>query len=75
MRPVCLWNSSTDLSEIVGKLGTVVGWGETATINQSNVLQQATFPVVSHYICRQSDGELFGDFLNENNFCAGHRNG
>ncbi|XP_037049511.1 CLIP domain-containing serine protease B15-like [Bradysia coprophila] len=76
VRPVCLWNSTnTDLSEIVGKVGTVVGWGETEAIKQSNVLQEATFPVVSHYTCRQSDGKVFGDLLYENNFCAGHRNG
>lgn len=76
VRPVCLWNSSnTDVSGIVGKLGTIVGLERTDTGGLSNVLQEAKVPVVSQITCLESDRNLFGHFLTETSFCAGHHNG
>lgn len=71
-----MWNSDKkDLSEIIGKLGIVVGWGLTAQGEISNGLQQATLPVVSFFTCLKSNPSHFADILSETNFCAGTRNG
>lgn len=76
VQPVCLWKSDkTDLSEVVGKLGTVVGWGVTETGELSKVLLQANMPVVNALICLQSNRNFFGRFLSDTSFCAGFRNG
>lgn len=29
IRPICLWNGSTELSMVVGQEGIVVGWGKS----------------------------------------------
>lgn len=76
VRPICLWNANkTELTEVVGREGTVIGWGVTETGEASNVLQQAFMPVVSLGICLKSNRYFFGAFLSDTNFCAGSRNG
>lgn len=76
VHPVCLWKSgTTDIEEVVGKLGTVIGWGLTETGAMSNVLQEAQFPVVDFYTCVKRDPPFFGDIVTKTNFCAGNGNG
>lgn len=76
VQPICLWKSDrTEISEVLGKFGTVVGWGLTQDGKKSNALQQANFPVVSSISCLRSNPAFFGDILSESNFCAGTRNG
>lgn len=76
IQPICLWKSDKiDLSEVINKVGTVVGWGLTENGVVSNVLQEASLPVVSLYTCLKSNRDLFGRFLTDKNFCAGNRNG
>ncbi|KAG4080262.1 hypothetical protein HA402_010754 [Bradysia odoriphaga] len=76
VQPICLWKPDrTDISEILGKFGTVVGWGLTENGVKSNVLQQANFPVVKSLLCLKSNPAFYGDILSETNFCAGTRNG
>lgn len=57
------------------KKGTVMGWGYTEKDEVSDVLKEATMPVVPFAECLQSNREFFGAFLSKNNFCAGYRNG
>lgn len=76
VQPVCLWHSNrTELSEVVGREGTVVGWGLTETGETSNVLRQAFMPVVPSLSCLATNRDFLGTFLSEKNFCAGFRNG
>lgn len=76
MRPVCLWDSNKlDLSEVIGKNGTVIGFGVTDTDELSNILQQAVMPVVDSDTCRRSNRIFYGYYLPGNKFCAGFRNG
>lgn len=76
VRPICLWKSEkTDLTEVIDKLGTVVGWGSTGTKHPSNVLQKISLPVVDTWTCILSNRDVFTTFLSETNFCAGFRNG
>lgn len=63
------------ISNIVGKLGTVVGWGYTEKNRLSSTLLEATMPVVSHSTCLLSNRNFFGSYLSSKNFCAGFRNG
>ncbi len=76
VHPICLWKSNeTDLLEVIGKFGTVVGWGKTQTGQLSNVLRQASLPVVSWSTCLESNRPFAGSLLTGRNFCAGSRNG
>lgn len=76
VQPVCLWKSGkTDISEVIGKYGTVIGWGKTETGQISNELRQASLPVVSWGTCLESNRLFAGSLLSERNFCAGIRNG
>ncbi|XP_037037293.1 limulus clotting factor C-like [Bradysia coprophila] len=76
VQPICLWESNKeDLSEVVGKLGTVVGFGITEHDQISYTLRQAVIPVVHLTTCLESDRNFFGNFLSDLTFCAGFRNG
>lgn len=76
IQPICLWNAkTTDLSEVVGKQGVVVGFGVTETDNISNTLRELVMPVVSIGTCLVSNNEFYGQFLSDFTFCAGSRNG
>lgn len=76
VQPICLWESNKkDLSEVVGKFGTVVGFGITETDQISYTLRQAVIPVVDLTTCLESDRNFFGNFLSDSTFCAGYRNG
>ncbi|XP_037031047.1 limulus clotting factor C-like [Bradysia coprophila] len=76
VQPICLWDSDKkDLSEVVGKYGTVVGFGITENDQISYTLQQAAIPVVDLATCLESDRNFFGNFLSDSTFCAGYLNG
>ncbi|XP_018571193.1 limulus clotting factor C-like isoform X1 [Anoplophora glabripennis] len=72
VRPSCLWDGDSNLENIIGREGMVVGWGLNE--NYSHRLTQAAMPIVSTRDCISSKKE-FREFLNENNFCAGDRKG
>lgn len=76
IQPICLWNANkSDLSDVVGKQGTVVGFGVTKTDEIALTLQQAVMPVVSIGTCLSSNNDFYGQFLSDFTFCAGFRNG
>ncbi|XP_037047942.1 transmembrane protease serine 12-like [Bradysia coprophila] len=52
VQPVCLWKSN--MSEVIGKFGTVIGWGETETDKQSIELRQASLPVLPWTTCLEN---------------------
>lgn len=76
VQPICLWKSDKiDLYEVIGKFGTVVGFGPAENGETSDVLQEAALPVVSSLTCLKSDRDLYGNLITESNYCAGTENG
>ncbi|GJQ80664.1 hypothetical protein Trydic_g9248 [Trypoxylus dichotomus] len=75
VRPVCLWEGSEDFSQLVGKLGTVAGWGfdENGKLNEE--LTKLKMPTVSKEDCIYSFPDFFSRFTTSNTFCAGFTNG
>ncbi|XP_063218551.1 serine protease gd-like isoform X2 [Bacillus rossius redtenbacheri] len=75
IQPICLWNFSPDLDPIVGKLGTVVGWGRDEKGNQVTATpRMVRIPVVSQEDCLRSQPD-FVLFTSSRTLCAGFRNG
>lgn len=76
IQPICMWDRRrTNIRHVEGKRGTVMGWGYTEADEISDVLKEATMPVVPLSDCLQSNRDFFGAFLTNKNFCAGYRNG
>lgn len=76
VQPICLWQSDkADLSTVIGRAGTLVGWRTTETGKQSTALWRSALPVVDSMVCLQSNRLIYGNYLSESNFCAGDRNG
>lgn len=65
----------TKNSDLVSKLGTIVGWGRIQAGTLPSTLQQASMIVPTTLQCLDSHRDFFGYFLNDANFCAGYRNG
>jgi len=75
VRPVCLWQESPDLSTVLKKLGSVVGWGFDETGKVTEELMQTKMPVVSQDTCLFSYPDFYSRFTTSNTFCAGFKNG
>ncbi|XP_066153841.1 limulus clotting factor C-like isoform X2 [Euwallacea fornicatus] len=76
VRPCCLWqDQDTNLENLVGKKGTVVGWGYNEHGQLSQNLMKAEMPIVSTSNCLFSNRDFFSIFLSDKNFCAGFKNG
>ncbi|XP_055548492.1 uncharacterized protein LOC129732053 [Wyeomyia smithii] len=76
VRPICLWNGTDGEELIVGKGGTVAGWGLDENGTLPDVLKHAVMPIVSRKSCRDSDPTYYTNFLfDRKTFCAGYRNG
>lgn len=75
IKPICLWNGPTNLQDVVGKYGWVVGWGQDENGNR-NVQEprMARIPIVSQEVCLWSNGK-FAEITSNRTFCAGSRDG
>uniref|UniRef100_A0A182V6N1 Peptidase S1 domain-containing protein n=1 Tax=Anopheles merus TaxID=30066 RepID=A0A182V6N1_ANOME len=76
--PVCLWTMDSALELIVGRNGTVVGFGltERRDVVSKEQLQQAAIGVVDAQTCIASDPAAFGTHLPVETFCGkGLQNG
>ncbi|XP_060534404.1 serine protease gd-like isoform X2 [Cylas formicarius] len=73
--PICLWSGSTDLGQVVGQEGTVLGWGkdENGDISTAEP-RQINLPIVTQEECLRS-GIQFQYITSNRTFCAGSRNG
>lgn len=69
IRPICLWPSSvTDgLSNIIGKNGTLVGWGQSFKSFDSNTPRRLNLPVVRNHNCFSNEKMIRKRRI----FCAG----
>ncbi|XP_015432594.1 PREDICTED: serine protease gd-like [Dufourea novaeangliae] len=75
IKPICLWSGPIDLSYVVGKVGTVVGWGRDENGNQ--YLQEPRMinaRIASQETCLRSQSK-FVDITSSRTFCAGMRDG
>ena len=76
IKPICLWsNPSTDIRDVAGMNGVVVGWGKT----ENNALSTSEpklveVPIVTEGECLRSN-ERFTAITSERTFCAGDRKG
>ncbi|KAI4455097.1 modular serine protease [Holotrichia oblita] len=75
IKPICLWQGSNNVADIVGELGTVVGWGRDESKDVSDILKKAQMPVIANDVCLFSKPAFFSTYLNVNSYCAGFRNG
>ncbi|KAJ8921254.1 hypothetical protein NQ315_013726 [Exocentrus adspersus] len=75
IRPLCLWSGSNDLNNVVGKEGTVVGWGKDENGDLMTAEpRQTSLPIVSQEQCLRSSYQ-FQYITSNRTFCAGFRNG
>ncbi|XP_076254544.1 limulus clotting factor C-like isoform X1 [Rhynchophorus ferrugineus] len=75
VRKCCLWQEpSSSLQNVIGKLGTVVGWGFDQSRQLTNNLMKTKMPVVPTDKCILSNRNFFSQFVSETNYCAGFRN-
>ncbi|XP_023020664.2 serine protease gd isoform X1 [Leptinotarsa decemlineata] len=75
VRPLCLWDGNSELEKIVGKQGTVVGWGKDEDGNlMTEEPKQIRLPIVSQETCLRSSYQ-FQYITSNRTFCAGFRNG
>ncbi|XP_045490567.1 serine protease gd isoform X3 [Pieris rapae] len=76
VRPACLWpDDLVDLNNVIGKTGSVVGWGFDETGVATEELTLVEMPVVDHLTCIRSYSEFFSRFTSDDTYCAGFRDG
>ncbi|CAH0713519.1 unnamed protein product, partial [Brenthis ino] len=76
VRPACLWpENQIDLTNVIGKRGSVVGWGFDETGVPNEELALVEMPVVDTETCIRSFSEFFVRFTSEYTYCAGYRDG
>lgn len=75
VRPACLWPGPSNIQEIVGKKGVVVGWGKDGTNHEvSNIPKKVDVPIVDSLTCVQTS-EALSQAVSNRTFCAGTLNG
>ncbi|KAG7303210.1 hypothetical protein JYU34_011675 [Plutella xylostella] len=76
VRPACLWpDSQIDLSNVIGKKGSVVGWGFDDKGVATEELTLIEMPVVDQETCLRSYSDFFSRYTSEYTYCAGYRDG
>uniref|UniRef100_A0A182UQQ7 Peptidase S1 domain-containing protein n=1 Tax=Anopheles merus TaxID=30066 RepID=A0A182UQQ7_ANOME len=75
VQPVCLWTMDSALELIVGRNGTIVGFGLSERDVVSEQLKQAAIGVVDPYTCIASDRAVYGTHLTLDMFCGKGQNG
>uniref|UniRef100_A0A1I8JT28 Peptidase S1 domain-containing protein n=1 Tax=Anopheles arabiensis TaxID=7173 RepID=A0A1I8JT28_ANOAR len=75
VQPVCLWTMDSNQEMIVGKNGTIVGFGLNEHDVVSDQLKQALVGVVDALTCIKSDRAAFGPVLTSEMFCGKGRTG
>lgn len=76
VQPACLWPENLiPLSNIIGKKGSVVGWGYDRTGVLTEELNLVEMQVVSTETCLRSKNEFYNRFTSNYTFCAGNNDG
>ncbi|KFB38744.1 hypothetical protein ZHAS_00006143 [Anopheles sinensis] len=74
VRPVSFGSFNDDLHQIVGKNGTVIGFGLEENDRISGPLREATITVVDFMDCLLYDRDAYASVLTRNMFCAVGKN-
>lgn len=64
-----------DQQIFTNQLGKLPGWGENENGVLSEVMKDASIPIVDRDVCKQSNRDFFHMYLGDNDFCAGFANG
>uniref|UniRef100_A0A2C9H3V6 Peptidase S1 domain-containing protein n=2 Tax=Anopheles gambiae TaxID=7165 RepID=A0A2C9H3V6_ANOGA len=75
VQPVCLWTMDSNQTLIVGRSGTIVGFGLNERDVVSDQLKQALVGVQDGLTCIASDRDVFGTHLTTDMFCGMGQNG
>uniref|UniRef100_A0A182MY39 Peptidase S1 domain-containing protein n=1 Tax=Anopheles dirus TaxID=7168 RepID=A0A182MY39_9DIPT len=75
VQPVCIWNLNDQENPIIGKNGTIVGFGLTVNDTVSDHLKNALVSVVEPLKCIENDRDAFGHLLTSEMICANGQNG
>uniref|UniRef100_U5ESW9 Putative trypsin-like serine protease n=1 Tax=Corethrella appendiculata TaxID=1370023 RepID=U5ESW9_9DIPT len=76
IQPACLWENNDQTSNSVkGTNGFVIGWGYIDNDTVSDILNQATIPMIDYLDCIVSNPYGYSTMLNRFNYCAGYQNG
>lgn len=80
VKPICLWKFPTDIDQIAGKFGTVVGWGNNENEEKRDIPRKTSMPVVSYDDCTWrnldcNDDSIYFPISTYRNFCARNKNG
>ncbi|KRT83413.1 Trypsin [Oryctes borbonicus] len=75
LRPICLWEGDLEITGLVGKYGTIVGWGIDNSNHTTADLMEGKMPVVSLDTCLYHDPTFFALYTSPTTFCAGGPNG
>uniref|UniRef100_A0A182NCR5 Peptidase S1 domain-containing protein n=1 Tax=Anopheles dirus TaxID=7168 RepID=A0A182NCR5_9DIPT len=70
VQPVCLWTMASEQCKIVGRNGTILGFGMTEENVLADHLKKATIQVVETIRCIESARE-FGKFMTSRMYCGG----
>uniref|UniRef100_A0A6E8WCZ9 Peptidase S1 domain-containing protein n=2 Tax=Anopheles coluzzii TaxID=1518534 RepID=A0A6E8WCZ9_ANOCL len=70
VQPVCLWTMDSNQELIVGRNGTIVGFGVNEQDIVSEQLKQALIGVVDPFSCIADDRGVFGTHLTSDMFCG-----
>uniref|UniRef100_A0A182PBQ4 Peptidase S1 domain-containing protein n=1 Tax=Anopheles epiroticus TaxID=199890 RepID=A0A182PBQ4_9DIPT len=70
VQPVCLWTMDSNQELIVGRNGTIVGFGLSERDVVSDQLKQALIGVADALTCIASDRTVFGTHLTSEIFCG-----
>lgn len=75
VKPICLWQETTDFQDLIGKKGVVAGWGKTELAVLSTVTPKwIEIPVVSDSECLRSK-MVFSQLTSNRTFCGGDLTG
>ncbi|KAF2882837.1 hypothetical protein ILUMI_23349 [Ignelater luminosus] len=74
VRPVCLWEDSTDLGSIIDKQGSSVGWSFGNSVEMGEQLMHSKMIVVSQETCILSLTDSYSRLTSATTYCAGKIN-
>jgi secreted trypsin-like serine protease len=73
MIPICLWTSTSNANDLVGRTGVIAGWGKTEMdAVPSSSPKWAEIPVVDLLTCIRSNN-AFNILTSDRTFCAGKK--
>lgn len=74
IKPICLWTTTASFDDIIGKKGTIVGWGKTEeSAVPSEKPKWAAISIVNTVDCLRANA-AFNELTSDRTFCAGDRN-